>query len=121
MFKHVGLPGGSAVKIHLKCRRRVLSLGGEDPLEEGMASHSSILAWRIPMDRGTWCATVHGVAVSPTRLNHQAKGVPPVPGESSQPPGDSHPEASVPESRAGPIRLVETLDKWLSRKNKRVL
>ena len=32
----------------------VLSLGGEDPLEEGMASHSSILAWRIPMDRGAW-------------------------------------------------------------------
>ena len=48
MFKHVGLPGGSAVKIHLKCRRRVLSLGGEDPLEEGMATHSSILARRIP-------------------------------------------------------------------------
>ena len=30
----------------------VLSLGWEDPLEEGMATHSSILAWRIPMDRG---------------------------------------------------------------------
>ena len=27
---------------------QVLSLGGEDPLEEGMATHSSILAWRIP-------------------------------------------------------------------------
>ena len=34
--------------------------GQEDPLEEGMATHSSILAWRIPMDRGTWPATVHG-------------------------------------------------------------
>ena len=33
---------------------RVQSLGQEDPLEEGMAIHSSILAWRIPMDRGTW-------------------------------------------------------------------
>ena len=32
----------------------VLSLGWEDPLVEGMATHSSILAWRIPMDRGTW-------------------------------------------------------------------
>ena len=31
---------------------RVQSLGWEDPLEEGMATHSSILAWRIPMDRG---------------------------------------------------------------------
>ena len=34
-------------------------LGWEDPLEKGMASHSSILAWRILMDRGTWLATVH--------------------------------------------------------------
>ena len=32
----------------------VRSLGGEDPLAEGMATHSSILAWRIPMDRGVW-------------------------------------------------------------------
>ena len=30
------------------CRRRVRSLGQEDPLEKGMATHSSILAWRIP-------------------------------------------------------------------------
>ena len=33
------------------------SLDGEDPLEEGTATHSSILAWRIPMDRGAWQAT----------------------------------------------------------------
>ena len=32
----------------------VQSLRGEDPLEEDMATHSSILAWRIPMDRGDW-------------------------------------------------------------------
>ena len=38
----------------------VQSLGQEDPLEEGMATHPSILAWRIPMDRGAWQATVHG-------------------------------------------------------------
>ena len=37
----------------------VRSLGWEDPLEEGMATHSSILAWRIPMDRGAWRATFH--------------------------------------------------------------
>ena len=36
----------------------VQSLGQEDPLEEGMATHSSILAWRIPMSRGAWWATV---------------------------------------------------------------
>ena len=39
----------------------VRSLGWEDPLEEEMATHSSILAWRIPMDRGAWQAIVHGV------------------------------------------------------------
>ena len=44
----------------------VRSLGWEDPLEEGMATHSSILAWRIPMDRGAWKATVHVVAKSQT-------------------------------------------------------
>ena len=38
----------------------VQSLGWEDPLEEGMETHSSILAWRIHMDRGAWWATVHG-------------------------------------------------------------
>ena len=32
----------------------VRSLGWEDPLEEGMATHSSIFAWRVPMDRGAW-------------------------------------------------------------------
>ena len=39
----------------------VRSLGWEDPLEEGMAPHCSIPAWRIPMDRGAWWATVLGV------------------------------------------------------------
>ena len=42
----------------------VQSLGWEDPLKEGMATHSSILAWRIPKDRGARWATVHGVAKS---------------------------------------------------------
>ena len=41
-------------------------LGQEDPLEEGMTIHSSILAWRIPMDRGTWWVILHGVAKSLT-------------------------------------------------------
>ena len=44
----------------------VWSLGWEDPLEEGMTTNSSFLAWRIPMDRGAWWATVHGVAKSRT-------------------------------------------------------
>ena len=46
--------------------------GWEDPLEEGMATHSSILAWRISVDRGVWWATVHGVAKSQTRLSDLA-------------------------------------------------
>ena len=44
----------------------VQSLGWEDPLEESMVTHPSILPWRIPMDRGAWQATVHGVAKSQT-------------------------------------------------------
>ena len=45
---------------------RVQSLGRDDPLEKGLATHSSILAWRIPMDRGAWWATVQRVAKSQT-------------------------------------------------------
>ena len=45
------------------------SLSREDPLEEGMATHSSILAWKFPMDRGAWWAAVHGVAKSQTPLS----------------------------------------------------
>ena len=47
----------------------VPSLGWKDALEEGMTTPSSILAKRIPMDRGSWQATVYGVAKSQTRLN----------------------------------------------------
>ena len=47
----------------------VQSLGWEDPLQEGMATHYSILAWRIPMDRGAWWAMVHGVSKSQTQLS----------------------------------------------------
>ena len=42
-------------------------------LDEGMAACSSILAWRIPMDRGAWRAAVHGVTKSRTRLSDQAQ------------------------------------------------
>jgi len=47
----------------------VQSLGWEDPLEEGMATHSTVLAWRIPMDRGIWWATVCGVTKCQMRLS----------------------------------------------------
>ena len=42
----------------------VPSLGWEDPLEEGMATHSSVLAWRIPVGREAWHVTVHVVTKS---------------------------------------------------------
>ena len=43
----------------------VRSLGQEDSLKEEMATHSSILAWRIPWTED-WRATVHGVTMSQT-------------------------------------------------------
>ena len=48
-------------------------LGWEDPLEEGLATHSSILAWRIPTDRGAWLARVHGATKSQTQLNDKTQ------------------------------------------------
>ena len=48
---------------------QVQSRGWKDPLEEGMATHSSILAWENPMDGEAWWATVHGVVKSQTQLN----------------------------------------------------
>ena len=44
----------------------VQSLAWEDSLEEGMATHSSILAWRIPMERRVWRAIAHRVTKSRT-------------------------------------------------------
>ena len=44
-------------------------LDWEDPLEEGMETHSSVLAWRILMDRGAWEATVFGVPKSQARMS----------------------------------------------------
>ena len=64
-----GFSGGSMVKnLPAVWETWVRSLDWEDPQEEGMATHPSILAWRIPMDRGAWRATVHGVRKSQTQL-----------------------------------------------------
>ena len=46
---------GSAVKnLPAMQETRVLSLGWEDPLQKGMATHSSILAWRLPWTEEPW-------------------------------------------------------------------
>ena len=62
----------------------VPSLDWEDTLEEGMATHSSILAWRIPMDRGVWQATVHEVTESQSHTTEQLKAQEPQDLESEQ-------------------------------------
>ena len=51
----------------------VRSLGWDDPLEEGMATHSSILPWKIPMDKEAWRTIVHGITKGRTRLNDKAE------------------------------------------------
>ena len=62
----MGFPGSTVIKnpsaMQEMQEMRVQSLGGEDPLEEGLATHSSIFAGRIPVDRGAWWALVHGIA-----------------------------------------------------------
>ena len=49
---------------------QVQSLDQEDPLEKGMATHSSISCLENSMDKGAWWATVHGVAWSQTQLSY---------------------------------------------------
>jgi len=52
----------------------VRSLGQEDPLEKEMVSHSNVLAWENPMDRGAWWATIHVVTKDiATKHHHQIK------------------------------------------------
>ena len=75
----LGFPGGSDSK-ESTCKKKkknppavwetwLQSLGWEDPLEEDIATLSSILSWRVPMDRGAWWATVHWVTKSWTQLS----------------------------------------------------
>ena len=68
-----GFPGGSVVEnapaMQEPRETQVQFLGQEDPLEEGTATYSSILAWRAPWtERGGWWATVHGVGKSWAQL-----------------------------------------------------
>ena len=65
---HISHQRSPAVKNLLEMQEMqdtlVWSLGWEGSLEEEMTTHSNILAWRIPMNRGAWWATVHGDAKS---------------------------------------------------------
>ena len=74
MKKNLKLKWASLVAQSIKTlpavqETRVRSLGWEDPLEKEMATHSSILAQKILMDRGAWWVAVHGVAKSWARLS----------------------------------------------------
>ena len=63
LYPYRAFPGGSVSK---ESTCNVGDLGWEDPLEEGMSTHSSILAWSIPVDRRTWHTTVQGHKESDT-------------------------------------------------------
>jgi len=61
-YIYPGFPSGSVGKESAHSTGDVGSTPGQEgPLEEGMAIHSSVLAWRIPMDRGAWQAAVMGL------------------------------------------------------------
>ena len=63
----LSFPGGSDGKNPRAVRETwVRSLGQEDPLEKGKATHSSILAGKVSMGREAWRAAVHGIAESNT-------------------------------------------------------
>ena len=67
----MGFPGGSVVKNPpAKQVTQVQFLGREYSLEEEMATPSSILAWKNPMDKEAWWATVRGVTKSQTQLSN---------------------------------------------------
>ena len=70
LFNRMGFPGGSDGKESACSAEDLSSIPGigRSP-GGGQATHSSIFAWRMPMDRGAWRATVHGVAKSQTQLS----------------------------------------------------
>ena len=70
-MQRTSLSGGSVIKyLAANEEIQVRSLDQEDPLEQEMATHSSILAWKVSIDRGAWRATVCGVAKSWTQLSN---------------------------------------------------
>ena len=75
VYIYMAFPGGSDSKESAYNMGDLgLIPGWEDPLQEGLATHSSILAWKIPMDRGAW-HTVHAVGKSWIRLSGYAQHI----------------------------------------------
>ena len=69
-FVYLLIPGGSDDKESACSAGDLGSIPGlGKPMEEEMATPSSIIAWRIPMDRGAWWATVHSFAKGRTQLS----------------------------------------------------
>ena len=101
----MGFPGGSDSK-ESTCKTWVWSLGWEELLEKGMTSHSSILAWRIPMNRGAWWATVHGITKSQTWLSDRVY---------STAQGDYN-HCQPPLPRASSLRILKSAKKQRSYK-----
>ena len=64
IFERASLVAQMVTNLSAMQETWVQSLGWEEPLEEGIATHSSVLAWRIPKDRGAWWGIVCGVAKS---------------------------------------------------------
>ena len=64
LFKVASLVAQMVKNLPTMQKTQVRFLGWEDTVEDSMATHSTILAWRIPMDRGTWWAIIHGVVKS---------------------------------------------------------
>ena len=70
----LGFPGGSVVKNHLPMQGTQRSLGQKDHLEEGMVTHSGVLAWRISMVRGAWWARAGQSLVGHESMGSQRVG-----------------------------------------------
>ena len=94
----------------------IWSLGWEDPLEEGMATHRNILAWRIPMDRGAWWTTVHRVAKNQISLSDfQFSSIQfslSVVSNSLQPHGLQHARSPCPSPTPGVYSNSSSLSQW---------
>ena len=106
-IKFLDFLGGSAVKNPPTMQETwVQLLVQEDLLEKGMASHSSILAWRICRDRGAWWATTHGVS----RVRHNwATKPPPTPRQTEDSWLDLQNPYSLPSCGHCPILKLMTL------------